>query len=60
MVADILKDAKQINLKNVEKRKYFEVDADVYADGMNLAGKLIVTGMAVKYNGEREIHNWCE
>lgn len=60
MVSDILKDAKQINLKNVEKGKYFKVAADVYVDGMSLAGKLIVAGMAVKYGGERETHNWCE
>jgi endonuclease YncB( thermonuclease family) len=60
MVADILKNAEQITLKNMEKGKYFGVAADVYVDGMNLAGKLIVAGMAVKYYGERKIKNWCE
>ena len=60
MVADILKNAEQITLKNMEKGKYFEVAAEVYVDGMNLAGKLIVAGMAVKYDGDRTIKNWCE
>jgi len=60
MVADILKDAEQITLKNMEKGKYFEVAADVIVDGRNLAGMLIVAGVAVEYNGERKFKNWCE
>ena len=41
MVADILKDAEQIVLMNMEKGKYFEVAADVIVDGKNLAGMLL-------------------
>jgi micrococcal nuclease len=36
MVADILKDTEQITLKNMERRKYFRIDADVIVDGENL------------------------
>ncbi len=59
MVAGILRDAEQITLKNIEKGQYFELAADVYVDGNNLAGLLIVAGMAVKYDGERKTKNWC-
>ena len=41
MVADILKDAEQINLKNMERGKYFRIAADVIVDGENLADMLI-------------------
>jgi micrococcal nuclease len=60
MVADILMDAEQITLKNIVEGKYFELAADVYVDGDNLAGLLIVAGMAVIYDGERKAKNWCE
>jgi len=41
MVADILKDAEQIILKNMRRGKYFRIVADVYANGNNLANILI-------------------
>ena len=37
MVVDILKDAEQIVLKNMERGKYFRIAADVFVDGENLA-----------------------
>ncbi len=60
MVADILKDAEQITLKNMERGKYFRIAADVYVDGENLADMLIEAGMAVYYDGGKKIHKWCE
>ena len=54
MVADILKDAEQITLKNLERGKYFRIVADVYADGENLADILIEAGMAVRYDGGKK------
>ena len=41
MVTDILKDAEQIILRNMERGKYFRIAADVIVDGENLADMLI-------------------
>jgi len=60
MVADILKDAETIDLKNMERGKYFRIAADVFADGENLADILIDAGMAIRYEGGKKTHNWCE
>ena len=60
MVADILKDAEQIELKNMERGKYFRIAADVIVDGENLADILIEAGMAVRYDGGKKTHKWCE
>ena len=59
MVADIIKDAEQITLKNMERGKYFRIAADVIVDGENLADTLIEAGMAVRYGGRRKTHKWC-
>ena len=60
MVTDILKDAEQITLKNMERGKYFRIAADVIVDGENLADILIEAGMAVRYDGGKKTHKWCE
>ena len=60
MVADILKDAEQITLKNMERGKFFRIAAEVIVDGENLADMLIEAGMAVRYDGGKKTHKWCE
>jgi endonuclease YncB( thermonuclease family) len=60
MVTDILKDAERINLKNMQRGKYFRIAADVFVDGESLADMLIEAGMAVRYDGEKKTHKWCE
>jgi micrococcal nuclease len=60
MVADILNDAEQITLKSMDRGKYFRIAADVIVDGENLADMLIEAGMAVRYDGGKKIHKWCE
>ena len=60
MVADILKDAEQITLKNMERGKYFRIAADVFVDGENLANVLIEAGMAISYDGGKKTYKWCE
>ena len=60
MVEDILKDAEQITLRDMERGKYFRIAADVIVDGENLADMLIEAGMAVRYDGEKKTHKWCE
>jgi endonuclease YncB( thermonuclease family) len=59
MVADILRDAEQITLKNLERGKYFRIVADVIADGEDLADMLVEAGMAVRYSGGKKIKEWC-
>ena len=60
MVADILNDAEQITLKNMERGKYFRIAADVIFDGESLADMLIEAGMAIRYGGGKKTHKWCE
>ena len=59
MVADILKDADQIVLRNMERGKYFRIAADVIVDGESLGDILVVTGMAIRYDGGRKVKGWC-
>ncbi len=60
LVADILKDAETIDLKNIERGKYFRIVADVFVDGESLANELIEAGMAVPYDGGTKTKDWCE
>ncbi len=60
MVADILKDAKVIVLKNMERGKYFRIAADVIVGGERLGDMLVEAGMAVRYGGGKKTHKWCE
>ena len=60
LVADILKDAERIDLKNMKRGKYFRIVADVFVDGENLSDILIEAGMAVRYDGGKKTHKWCE
>ena len=60
MVADILKDAEQITLKNIERGKYFRIAADVLVDGEDLGDMLVEAGVAVKYDGGKKSHKWCK
>ena len=59
MVADILKDAEQIVLKNIERGKYFRIVADVIVDGESLGGMLVESGFAIRYDGGKKKKNWC-
>jgi micrococcal nuclease len=59
MVADILKDAERIDLKNMKRGKYFRIAADVYVDGEDLAELLVEAGVAVQYDGGKKTHKWC-
>ena len=60
MVIDTLKDAEKIELKNMERGKYFRIAADVIVDGENLADMLVEAGMAVRYDGRKKTYKWCE
>jgi len=60
LVADILKDAETIDLKNIERGKYFRIVADVFVDGESLADELIEAGMAVSYDGGTKTKTWVK
>ena len=60
MVADILKETDKIDLKNIQRGKYFRIVADVFADGESIADILIESGMAVRYDGGKKTKNWCQ
>ena len=60
MVAEILKDAEQITLKNMERGKYFRIAADVLIDGEDLGDMLVEAGVAVRYDGGKKSHKWCK
>ena len=53
-----LRSAKTIELKNIQRGKYFRILADVYVDGKNLADGLIKSGHARAYDGGQRL-GWC-
>jgi micrococcal nuclease len=59
MVRDILKDAEKITLKNMQRGKYFRIASDVIVDGESLGNMLIEAGMAIRYDGRKKTHKWC-
>lgn len=54
-----LRGAHKIELKNIQRGKYFRIVADVYIDGQNLAETLIGSGLAVRYYGGHKSKDWC-
>ena len=54
-----LRSAKVIELRNIQRGKYFRILADVYVDGKNLADGLIRSGHARPYDGGKRLR-WCE
>lgn len=60
LVENILKNAKRIDLVDVEKDKYFRILANVKVDGKNLKDYLLKNQLAYEYNGgTKEMRNWC-
>lgn len=51
VVRCLLESAKVIELRNIERGKYFRLVADVYVDGTNLTDFLIASGLALPYDG---------
>ena len=56
-----LKNAKVINLENIQRGKYFRIVADVIIDGKSLTEMLLVKGLAYPYDGgtKRKV-DWCK
>lgn len=60
-VAGLLKNAKRIDLLNVERGKYFRIVAEVHFDGVNLSKLLLEESLAFVYEGGTKTpRNWCK
>ncbi|MDI3462121.1 MAG: hypothetical protein OJF50_000942 [Nitrospira sp.] len=55
----LLNEAKQVELVDMRRDKYFRVLAGIRADGRDVARQLIEAGLAVPYNGGTKTANWC-
>ena len=61
LIESLLKQAKKIDLENVDRDKYFRILADVKIDGKNLKDILIKNNLAYAYDGGTKSKiNWCE
>lgn len=49
-----LREAHQIELRNMKRGKYFRIVADVFVDGHNLGQELIQKGLAKPYDGGKK------
>lgn len=54
-----LRTAKRIELRNIERDKYFRILADVYLDGSSLAAALVAKDLAKSYDGGKK-EDWCQ
>lgn len=55
----LLVQAKQIEISNLHRDKYFRIDATVLADGHDLSVALLNAHLAVAYNGGTKMAQWC-
>ncbi len=60
-VADKLRQARRIDLKNISRDKYFRIDAEVEIDGKPLSRMLLDAQLAVSYDGgTKQDTDWCK
>lgn len=59
LTVSLLRKAKIIELKNIERGKYFRLVADVFVDGKLLSKELIKSNLAVPYDGKTTKIDWC-
>jgi len=57
-VRDILKRARVIDLRQIQRGKYFRLLAHVYADGRSIGKSLILRNLARPYDGGTR-EGWC-
>jgi micrococcal nuclease len=61
LVESLTKNAKVIDLQNIDRDKYFRILADVMVDGKSVKDILIKNQLAVAYDGgTKEKVNWCD
>ena len=56
----VLQDASVVELRHIQRGKYFRLVAVVIADGQNLSDVLIARGLAVPYDGGTKTKDWCQ
>ena len=56
----MLRNAKTIELRNMQRGKYFRIVAEVYADGQSVGDGLVREGLAVVYDGGKKVKDWCK
>jgi endonuclease YncB( thermonuclease family) len=61
LVENLLKNARQIELRRIDRDKYFRVLGEIWFDGQNLGDILIKNRLAYPYQGGRKpaAMNWC-
>ena len=59
MLAERLRHAKAIDLREVERGKYFRLVAEVIADGENLSVWMLESGLALPYDGGKRERKFC-
>jgi len=47
---DLLENAQRIELRNVQRGKYFRIVADVYIDNVSLSEIMLATGLVKRYD----------
>lgn len=61
VVAKLLKDAKRVEIRNLQRDKYFRILGEVWADGKSVADELVVRKLAYPYFGDtKEKRDWCK
>eukprot|EP01100_Stratorugosa_tubuloviscum_P012515 TRINITY_DN596_c1_g2_i1.p1 TRINITY_DN596_c1_g2~~TRINITY_DN596_c1_g2_i1.p1 ORF type:complete len:146 (-),score=42.95 TRINITY_DN596_c1_g2_i1:123-560(-) len=51
--------ATSVELRNLQRDKYFRLLADMFVNGRNMSRALITEGLAVAYDGGTKTKNWC-
>lgn len=59
-VVQTLKDAKKIELRDMDRGKYFRIAADIYVDDENLGDMLVDRKLAKRYDGKSKRPSWTE
>lgn len=58
VAVSLIREAKVIELRSIERGKYFRVLADVHLDGVSLGQELMRKGLARPYDGGKK-SSWC-
>lgn len=59
IVRNLLKDAKDISLINIQRGKYFRLIAVIIADNIDISKILLEQNLAVEYFGGKKTKDWC-
>lgn len=56
----LLANADNIELRNIQRGKYFRIVADVWVDNHSISKILIQKNLAIPYDGGRKTTHWCD